>query len=231
MRTWMEFAFPLLMVGLGYVGLNTVATKAHWSLVSKVIVRSIAVTTLVVMFLYDYVAERPIIESLRETAGNAFCRYFVIERCPDHIKVEVADAEAQRLAREANALERQNRIPEAALRSLDARKAADSATQLRQQANDKLSLARASVVVKDALGVGTKIRKSAVLGDFAVIGWSQEPMGGEALLKFDQTTGQWRLIEIGGGAWSTNGLAKAAGIPREKAKALLDKVPIGMDRQ
>jgi len=65
--------------------------------------------------------------------------------------------------------------------------------------------------------------KTAVVGEFAIQIWQIDPMGGQALLKFDRAKRQWFLLRPGGGAWDLDGLVQV-GVPRETASALLAKV-------
>lgn len=224
MRFLMDYLIPLAIIGLGYVGIQKVLTRANWSFFSRFVLHLFAAIFLTVMILYEYFVERPIIGSLREATGNALCRRFVMERCPDFIKIELADEEAARYHHEAVNLRKQNKRAEAEEHTKKANEADQRAQTLRQQANETRRLVAATTVVRDVLGPGARIYKSGIMDNLALVSWTQNPMGGEALLKFETNKREWVIIELGGGAWGVDSLAEAGGISREKAKLFLSKI-------
>src|SRR3989338_5790586 len=50
-----------------------------------------------------------------------------------------------------------------------------------------------------------KLSETVVVGEYALQGWIGDVMGGEALLTYDATQNKWKLVDIGGGAWSVEG--------------------------
>ena len=58
-----------------------------------------------------------------------------------------------------------------------------------------------------------------IASGYALLGWSDENTGGEALLRFDAATGRWVLIQNTGGAYDANSLI-ALGVPRAAAARL-----------
>jgi hypothetical protein len=232
MRLLLDYLIPLVVIALGYIGIQRVMTRANWSFLLRFIFHSFAAALLAGMIMYEYFSERPIIDTLREAAGNAVCRHFVMERCPDWIRIEAADAEATRIHREISKLVKQNRFLEADQLEKNAREADQRSQDLRQEAHERQRLLMATTMMKDKLGAGAKIGTSSVVGSFAIVSWTQNPMGGEALLKFDAPKGQWVLLELGGGAWSVESLVKNFDVSKETARALLAKISIsGMDRE
>ena len=59
-----------------------------------------------------------------------------------------------------------------------------------------------------------------VVGEYALQGWIGDVMGGEALLTYDATQNKWKLVDIGGGAWSVEGLV-TFGVPQDIATKLV----------
>jgi L,D-transpeptidase YcbB len=90
MRLLADYLLPVLIVALGYVGINRIATKGRWSWVAKLAFHIVGIGSIVVLLLYEYFAGRSLADSMREATGNAFCRVFTIESCPIAIKAEVA---------------------------------------------------------------------------------------------------------------------------------------------
>jgi hypothetical protein len=66
----------------------------------------------------------------------------------------------------------------------------------------------------------TKLYQTVIVGGYALQVWAGTIMGGEAILKYDQTQGRWVLLDGGGGAWSIDVLT-AIGVPHDIAAALL----------
>jgi lipoprotein-anchoring transpeptidase ErfK/SrfK len=105
MRILADYVLPLLVVALGYIGVQRFATKSHWSMGLKITFHIIAIFCVFVLLIYEYFAGRPLVDSLREAAGNAFCRTYTIESCPAAIKMEVAlrNADYRRVTMEVEA--------------------------------------------------------------------------------------------------------------------------------
>jgi len=65
-----------------------------------------------------------------------------------------------------------------------------------------------------------KLSETVVVGEYALQGWIGDVMGGEALLTYDATQDKWKLVDIGGGAWSVEGLV-TFGVPQDIATKLV----------
>jgi hypothetical protein len=61
---------------------------------------------------------------------------------------------------------------------------------------------------------------TVLVGTFALQVWTADPMGGEALLKYDLKTGQWSVLSQGGGLWGVAALMKY-GMDKTTALSLL----------
>lgn len=70
----------------------------------------------------------------------------------------------------------------------------------------------------------TKLHETVIADQYALQVWIGDNFGGEALLKYDSTSGSWSVITDGGGAWSIDGLVQA-GVPRTTATTLYAGVP------
>lgn len=230
MRSFAEFIIPLLIVGLGYLGIQKLATSARWSFFVKLLLHSAASCLLVAILLYEYF-DRPIIDKIREAVGSAVCRYYILASCPPLIKMQVAEEEVQRHWQMASELKKQGKLREADEMEQTARELARRASELRNIAEEKRSLAAVGAVVRDRSVVGVALGRGGVVGEYAIQHWSDAAQGGEAILKFNRDTRQWTLLDLGGGAWDVDGLV-TLGVPRETARALFAKVPItAMDRE
>ncbi|HEV8666543.1 MAG TPA: hypothetical protein VN665_01695 [Candidatus Paceibacterota bacterium] len=69
----------------------------------------------------------------------------------------------------------------------------------------------------------TKLYQTVIEGNYALQVYAGNVLGGEALLKYDQTQDKWILVDGGGGSWSINELV-VEGVPRATATALLSDV-------
>lgn len=70
-----------------------------------------------------------------------------------------------------------------------------------------------------------KVGKIAIVGDWALLDWTDEPMGGEAVLKYDSSLMQWVVASFTGGAYSVAGLHDL-GIPQKTVLTLLNSLKI-----
>jgi hypothetical protein len=184
------------------------------------------------MIMYEYFAGRSIMDMVREAIGNAFCRLYMIDSCPAAIKYEVAREEVERRNAAAKLLADQQKAKQAAEERVKAEEAQRRASELQRVVQEKQALDAVATAYKRALPPGAQVilRRSAIVGDYAILEWIREPMGGEAILKFDRAKGQWTILDAGGGAWTVDELVQF-GVPREIAAPLLAKVPItGMTR-
>jgi len=59
-----------------------------------------------------------------------------------------------------------------------------------------------------------------VVSNFALQVWTADPMGGEALLKYDIVSGEWHVLSQGGGLWGVAALMKY-GMDKGTALSLL----------
>lgn len=64
-----------------------------------------------------------------------------------------------------------------------------------------------------------------VVSNHALYSWSDEYSGGESLFSID-ASGKWKLISMGGGVWSVEGLV-LFGVPRATAEQLVAQKPWG----
>jgi hypothetical protein len=62
--------------------------------------------------------------------------------------------------------------------------------------------------------------ESTIVNNYALQVWSDENIGGEALLIYRAGTG-WEIISFGGGAWDVENLVQQ-GVPIETAQELID---------
>ena|SRR3989344_6349201 len=63
-------------------------------------------------------------------------------------------------------------------------------------------------------------RNAAIVGVYALVSWSGDISGGEALLKYDTAKNRWGVLDSTGGAYSVAGLNKL-GVPQRTVLALL----------
>lgn len=89
------------------------------------------------------------------------------------------------------------------------------------------SLEAVAAAYRSAIPSNVKVSlgKTAVAGGFGIQNWQEENVGGQALLEYDGTKGEWVSLTSGVGAWSVATLVQA-GVPRETALVLLAKVPV-----
>lgn len=66
------------------------------------------------------------------------------------------------------------------------------------------------------------LENAVIVSDYALQNWGDENKGGQALLKFDTSTGKWNLLSMGGGAWDVDSLV-AEGVPASVAEELITK--------
>ena len=64
------------------------------------------------------------------------------------------------------------------------------------------------------------IGSTTISANYALQLWYDENIGGEALLRFDNSTG-WQVVSLGGGAWSVDTLVEQ-GVPRSVAVGLVE---------
>jgi hypothetical protein len=68
-----------------------------------------------------------------------------------------------------------------------------------------------------------RTEQAVISGEWALQVWRGDVMGGEALLRLDPGTRTWKIVELGGGAWSVETLV-AAGVPQDVATRLVEDV-------
>jgi len=66
----------------------------------------------------------------------------------------------------------------------------------------------------------TKLYETSIVEDYALQVWVGDIMGGQALLKYDDSQSRWILLDGGGGAWSVDTLVDV-GVPEDIAVQLL----------
>jgi len=69
----------------------------------------------------------------------------------------------------------------------------------------------------------TELGDVAIVKDYALLNWTNDPMGGEALLKYDSVTKTWGVIASTGGAFSVAALNKL-GVPQRTVLALREQL-------
>jgi hypothetical protein len=74
----------------------------------------------------------------------------------------------------------------------------------------------------NAMARALTLGKLTVVDGYALQNWSDENMGGQALLRFSPSSGTWVLVSMGGGAWDADSLA-AEGVPRAVAALLVKR--------
>lgn len=99
-----------------------------------------------------------------------------------------------------------------------------SATITVPQAMQTPEAVRAAFQKNLPAGNQTQLHATVVVGGYALQEWSNEPMGGETLLKYDTATSQWIVIANTGGSFSVAGLHKE-GVPQRTVLALLAGLP------
>jgi hypothetical protein len=67
------------------------------------------------------------------------------------------------------------------------------------------------------------LQETVVAGLYALQAWTGDNTGGNALLKFDDSKGQWMVLDEGGGLWGVAGLMKF-GMTKTTALILLHGV-------
>ena len=70
----------------------------------------------------------------------------------------------------------------------------------------------------------TKLQETVVVGDWALQAWGGDVMGGEALMKYDESQGRWAIVISSGGVWSVDALV-GAGVPKDIAATLVAGMP------
>lgn len=65
-----------------------------------------------------------------------------------------------------------------------------------------------------------------VVSQYALYSWNDENSGGESLFSIDATSRKWKLLSMGGGVWSVDGLV-TFGVPRATAEQLVAQKPWG----
>ena|SRR6185312_2873044 len=61
---------------------------------------------------------------------------------------------------------------------------------------------------------------TVIAGNFALQSWEGQVTGGEALMKYDSTTGRWNVVMSSGGSWSMQELINA-GVSQSVAQTLI----------
>ena len=69
----------------------------------------------------------------------------------------------------------------------------------------------------------TKTGRVIIQGGYALLEWSGDYAGGEALLKLDTSKNGWVFVHGGGGEWEVAGLV-SAGVPTTTAQALISEL-------
>lgn len=90
MRLFSDYLLPILLVGIGYIGIQKLATKSHWSIWLRLILHVVAIGFIFVLLIYEYFAGKSLADSLRQSVGNAFCQLYTIDSCPAEIRAEIA---------------------------------------------------------------------------------------------------------------------------------------------
>ncbi len=72
-------------------------------------------------------------------------------------------------------------------------------------------------------GDKTQVDAIIIVGGYALLGWINDSMGGQALMQFNTATGQWVEIAFSGGAFSVAALHNE-GVPQRIALALLQGI-------
>ncbi len=92
-----------------------------------------------------------------------------------------------------------------------------------QYSSPYIQLEIAQDLVEQIPGAGSiTLTETVAVSEYALQVWRNEHMGGEALLKYDASTKTWKLVSMGGGAWSISGLVDF-GVPQPIAEQLLSK--------
>jgi hypothetical protein len=96
--------------------------------------------------------------------------------------------------------------------------ATDHAPQ--DQNTEEMQQLRASFLRQIDNAQSISLQRAKIVYPYALQDWGDENKGGEALLKHDDVTSGWQLIDLGGGAWDLESLV-AAGVPEDIARQLI----------
>jgi hypothetical protein len=69
-----------------------------------------------------------------------------------------------------------------------------------------------------------KLQETVIVGEYALQTWVGDNTGGQALVKLDVPSNQWKIVNAGGGAWSADALIKVMGVPADVAAALMGQL-------